>query len=318
MAQLQAGTPRPARSPRGASASSTELTARELRDWRERSLAVETVGAPPWPERQAADLVDAMVDASLEGSPDKVDAPARMWARTNGSLSVFARRLGALRAGFGQQLSATDPTMRARLAAVLDAVGVACTAEWLAGLGLVQIAPDEPPSTVADSPRLGPGRLRESPRLREVGVAVLAGASAAAAVIALATSPHESRAHVQAKGVTPHPTPVLVQPPAGGRRTVTVVGVGRTPTTGGPASGRAARGGGGSFATDVSTSGASTSPVPGSPVPTAPLPATLPSGVPLPGLPIPSIPSLAQASYAMSAVASSVPASAPGGTSSSV
>src|SRR5579872_3085994 len=313
MAQLHRGSPPAARSSCGASAPSTDLTARELRDWRERSLAVETGGAPPWPERQAAELVDAMVDASLEGTPDQVDAPARVWARTNASLGVLARRLGALRAGFGQQLSATDPTTRARLAAVRDAVAVACTAEWLAGLGLARIVPDEVASTGDDARRSGPGWLRQSRHLREAGVAVLAGAAAAAAVIALATSPHGSRAHVRAQGATPHPTPALVQPPAGGHRAFTVVGAGRPPTTGGPASGRAARGGGGSFANDVGTSGAS----PPVPIPTSPLPATLPSGVPLPGLPLPSIPSLPLASSAISAVASPVPISAPGGISRS-
>ena len=304
MAELGPGSPNTAAHHQLLPSTSVDLASRELRAWRERSLRVESPELP-WPDRQAAKLVDAMVDSALGGESDDVDASARAWAHTNPSLGVLARRLGALRAGFGAHVPHGDPRARTRLKAVVDAVAVACTAEWLTALGLAPVLPVV--ASVADPiPRRRDvvAMLRRNRHMREAGVALLAGAAAGAAVIALAASPHASRAPVQAHGRPHHPAPALVQPPAGGRRPPEHLALAHPPSTGGPASGHAVRGGAATFQSGVGTSTAGTPP-PSSQgaAPPAPMPGSFPGGITVPASPslppVPMVPAVSSASRAL-------------------
>jgi len=271
--------------------SMDELARRELQAWAAKSNGGANGAASLWPEREARELVDAIVAGAYGDDLGRVERAARTWARTNGSLGVFARRLGVLRASFGASVPVEDDPPAARLGPVLDSVARAATAEWLSVLGLAHAAPYGELRTVEPrSTRLTLRRIFEDRRpWREAGVALLAGVAAGAVVMALVAAPSPPRGHLQAHELGSQPSPA-VRPPAGGRKPRAVsLALARRPATGGPASGRAVRTLSGSDEGPVEAGSGSSPPGGGSsPVP---VPGSGPGGVPLPvPLPLPAVP----------------------------
>ena len=273
-----------------------DAVALELHAWKERSLAVGGVSTSPWPDDQATRLVEAMVRRAVGIDVDDVDARAREWAATTPTLLEFARRLGTLRAGFGVCVARDDPDASVRIVAVVSDVAVASTAQWLAPVGIPQDAHAESPALARlTSWRGAVVRILADRRVRDSGIALVAGAAAAAVVVALATSAPPARSPVRTHSAAPHPAPSLSRPPAGGRRANAVAVVARGPSTGVPVSGRATRGSAPQFVFAAPDgSGSTPSPGSGSRQPLGSPPATLPVAVTVPSVPsIPSVVSLA-------------------------
>ena len=276
--------------------SQLDIAERELTAWTARSGRLERGGTEAGADRDARLLVVAMVACVFGEHPGQVEAAARRWARTNSSLGVFARRLGMLRASFGTTIPVHGDVAAAQLGPVLETVTRVATEEWLIALRLPHAPPFAPLAPVRPSPlRVALSRILEDRRhLREAGAALLAGAAAGVAFLALSVSPPP---HGAVQAYRPHPQPAPAgRPPAGGRKAPAAALVAiRRPATGGPSSGRAARTLSGS---DQGPSGAGTgSQGPQgagggtiSPLPVGPGDVTLP--VPVPALPTPAIPAV--------------------------
>lgn len=274
--------------------SQANIAERELSAWAARSENLEHGATQSWADRDARVLVDAMVACVFGEDPRHVEEPARRWARTNGSLGVFARRLGILRASFGTSIPVEGGSPAVELGLVLDVVTRAATEEWLAALGL----PHAPPYVVPEPVRASvirtalSGVLGDRRRLRDASAALLAGVAASAAVLAMFVAP-APRGQFQAHRPHPQPAPAG-RPPAGGRKVLAVTLVAaRGPATGGPSSGRAVRtpsgsdqgqfGAGSGSQGALGPGGGLLSPLPGSP-------GGIPLPVPVPALPTPPIP----------------------------
>jgi len=106
----------------------------EYRRWEDSCRALEGAHEYPWAEAESRALVASVLGCMFGEDLARLDNPARQWAGTNSTMSVFTRRLGCLRELIGQEGVFNGPDATLRVHQIFDRVSIVSTEAALAAL----------------------------------------------------------------------------------------------------------------------------------------------------------------------------------------